>query len=185
MYTVADLRKGQKIEFEGIPYLVADFNFVKPGKGQAMYVCKLKNMLTGSTLAKTFRAVDKIDKPNLEERKLTFSYAEGDSYVFMDENFEQSTLSAEVLGDSRFFLSEEMQVDVLLYNGRPIEVVLPTWIEKKIIETEPGFRGDTANNVMKPAKIAGGYELKVPLFVNQGDLIRIDTRTGEYAERVR
>ncbi len=185
MYTVADLRKGAKIEYEGVPYLVADFNFVKPGKGQAMYVCKLKNLISGSTLAKTFRAVDRIDKPNLEPRKLTFSYAEGDSYIFMDEHFEQSTLSAEVLGDSRFFLCEEMPVEVLYYNDRPIEVVLPTWVEKRIVETEPGFRGDTANNVMKPAKIEGGYELKVPLFVNQGDLIRIDTRTGEYAERVR
>ena len=185
MYEASDLRKGLKIEMEGVPYLVSEFNFVKPGKGQAMYVCRLKNLLSGGTVSKTFRSADKIDKPNLEERKLTFSYANGDAYVFIDDNYEEVTISAEALGNNRFLLSEEMLVQVLFHNGRPLEIVLPTWVEKEITDTEPGYRGDTATNVTKPAKIAGGYEIKVPLFVNKGDMVRIDTRTGEYAERVR
>jgi elongation factor P len=116
---------------------------------------------------------------------MRFSYVEGDQYVFMDKNFEQVNVSAEVLGDSRFFLVEDIEVQVLIHNNRPIGVELPTFVEKEIIETEPGFRGNTATNVTKPAKIAGGYEIQVPLFINQGDVIKIDTRTGGYGDRVR
>jgi elongation factor P len=185
MYEASDLRKGLKVEIEGVPYVITDFNFVKPGKGQAIYNCRLKNLLTGSTMARAFRSNDKLDKPNLEDRRLTFSYAEADTYIFMDEHYEQVRISADVLGVSRFFLTEESPVEVLFHNDRPIEVELPTFVEKEIVETEPGVRGNTATNVMKPARIAGGYELQVPLFVNRGDVIRIDTRTGEYVERAR
>ena len=185
MYEASDLRKGLKVEIDGVPYDIVDFSFVKPGKGQAMYTCKLKNMITGGVIAKTYRSADKIDQPRLEDRKLTFSHVEGDSYVFMDENFEQVILKADVLGQNRLFLADNMEVDVLFHNQNPIELVLPTWVEKEVMETEPGARGNTATNVLKPAKVAGGYELQVPLFVNIGDIIRIDTRTGEYADRVR
>ena len=185
MYSASDLRKGLKVEIDGAPYAITEFNFVKPGKGQAIYNCKLKNMINGATLTRAFRSNDKLDQPNLEERKLAYSFSDGDSYIFLDENYEQVSLSAETLGDARFFLSEEMHVDVLFHNHLPIGVELPTFVEKKVLETEPGYRGNTATNVLKPAKIAGGYELQVPLFINQGDLIRIDTRTGEYVERVR
>lgn len=184
MYSASDLRKGLKIELEGIPYVVADFNFVKPGKGQALYVCKLRNLVSGGTVSKTFRSNDKMDKPNLEEKTLSFSYVEGDRYIFFDESYEQVPIPEEVLGDHRFFLAEEMDVEVLFYNGRPVDVALPTFIEKTIMETEPGARGNTATNVMKPARIEGGFELQVPLFINQGDLIKIDTRTNAYADRV-
>jgi elongation factor P len=184
MYSASDLRKGLKVEIEGVPYVITEFNFVKPGKGQALYNCRLKNMITGLTITKTYRSVDKFDEPRLEQKTLSYSYPEGDHFVFMDEHYEQITISGEVLGDSRHFLVEDISVDVLYHNNRPIEVTLPTFVEKEIVHTEPGARGDTATNVLKSAKIEGGYEIQVPLFVNQGDIVRIDTRTGKYADRV-
>lgn len=185
MYTASDLRKGLRIEIEGMPYIITEYNFLKPGKGAAIYNCKLKNLINGSTLTRSFRSNDTFTEPNLEDRTLRYSYAEGDQYVFMDKNYEQINVSAEVLGESRFFLVEDIEVTVLIHNGRPIGVELPTFVEKEIVETEPGFRGNTATNVMKAAKIEGGYEIQVPLFINQGDVVKIDTRTGAYSDRVR
>ncbi|MBU1693277.1 MAG: elongation factor P [Verrucomicrobia bacterium] len=185
MYTVSDLRKGIKIELDGVPYEVVEFEFYKPGKGQAMYKCRLKNLLMGNTTDRTFRAVDKIGKPDLEERDLVYSYPEGDHYVFMDSRtFEQVTIGAEAIGNQKYFLVENIEVSVLFYNGRAIQVVLPAFVEKVIVETEPGARGDTATNVTKAAKLDNGYEIQVPLFINQGDTVRIDTRTGKYFDRV-
>ena len=183
-YTASDLRKGLKVEMDGVPYAITEFTFVKPGKGAAIYTCRLKNMIDGSTMTRAFRSNDTLGKPDLEERTLRYSYAEGDQYIFLDENYEQVTIPGAVLGDQRHFLFEDVEIRVLFHNGRPVEVTLPTFVEKAIVETEPGVRGDTATNVSKPAKIVGGYELQVPLFVNQGDTIRIDTRTGTYADRV-
>lgn len=185
MYTASDLRKGLKIEIEGVPYLITEFTFVKPGKGQALYTCKLKNLLSGATVTRTFRSNDTFDEPRLEEKKLQYLYAEGDQYVFMDEDFEQYSIPASVLGDVRYFLVEDLPVEVLFYNGKPVEVTPPTFVEKEVIYTEPGLRGNTATNVTKPATVAGGFQLQVPLFVNEGDVIKIDTRTGEYIDRVR
>ncbi|NMA43788.1 MAG: elongation factor P [Oligosphaeraceae bacterium] len=186
MYEASDLRKGLKIELDGEPYIVSDFDFCKPGKGQALYRCKLKNMLTGSTMDRTFRSVDKIDRPNLEEKELHFSYEEGDGvYVFFDSRtHDEVRIDAKVLGDNVYFLDDDMACSVLFYKERPVEITLPFFVEKKIAETEPGARGDTATNVLKPAKIDNGYEIQVPLFVNVGDTVRIDTRTGAYADRV-
>lgn len=185
MYTASDLRKGLKIEVDGAPYVITDFQFVKPGKGQALYRCKMKNLINGATLDKTYRAVEKIDKPNLEQRDLIYSYQDGEHYVFMDSSsYEQVLIDAEVLGEQRYFLVEDMEVEILFHNDLPIEVSLPFFIEKIIVETEPGARGDTATNVMKPAKLDNGYEIQVPIFINQGDRVRIDTRTGKYADRV-
>lgn len=184
MYEPSDLRKGLKIEVDGDPYLITDFDFCKPGKGQALYRCKLKNMITGGTMERTFRSVDKIDKPDLEEKELIFSYDEGDTYVFLDENSEEIRIDVKVLGNQKYFLDDNMECSVLFFRERPIEITLPFFVEKKIVETEPGARGDTATNVTKPAKIDNGYEIQVPLFVNLGDTVRIDTRTGQYADRV-
>ena len=185
MYSASDLRKGLKIELEGVPYEVVDFQFVKPGKGMAMYKCRIRNLLNGNSTDKTFREVDKIGKPDLEERELHYSYPEGDHYVFMDtKTFEQMTIPDTVLGEQKYFLVEELEVSVLYFNGNPLTVTLPSYVEKKIAETEPGARGDTATNVLKPAKLDNGYELGVPLFINQGDTVRIDTRTGKYFDRV-
>jgi elongation factor P len=184
MFAASDLRKGLKVEIDGAPYVITDFQFTKPGKGQAIYTCRLKNMLTGATMTRQYRSNDKVGKPQLEERSLRYSYQDADGYVFFDENYEQVIISAEVLGDSRFFLFEDIEVDVLYFNAQPVEVTLPTFVEKEIVYTEPGVRGDTATNVMKPAKIDTGYEIQVPLFINQGDVIKIDTRTGGYSDRV-
>lgn len=185
MYTASDLRKGLKIELEGQPYTVVEFQFVKPGKGQALYRCRIKNMITGASIEKTFRAVDKIGQPNLEEREMVYSYPDGEHYVFMDQStYEEFHIGKEALGDQRFFLKEDIEVHVLFHNGLPIEVTLPNFIERKIAQTEPGARGDTATNVLKSAKLDNGYEIQVPLFINEGDIVRIDTRTGSYTGRV-
>lgn len=181
----SDLRKGLKIELEGVPFDVVEFNFVKPGKGQAMYKCRIKNLLNGNVTDKTFREVDHIDKPDIEERELHYSYADGDHYAFMDDRtYEQYTIGAEVIGDQKYFLEEGLEIRALYHNGSCISVELPSSVEKVIAETEPGARGDTATNVLKPAKLTNGFEVGVPLFINQGDTIKIDTRTGKYMERV-
>ncbi len=185
MYSASDLRKGLRVEIDGVPFVITDFNFVKPGKGASIYNCRLKNMITGATLTRSYRSNDTLGEPKLEERTMRYSYNDGDDYVFIDKNFEQLTVRTEVLGDNRFFLVEDIEVTILVHNDVPIGVELPTFVEKTIIETEPGARGNTATNVLKPAKIEGGYEIEVPLFINQGDVIRIDTRTGGYSDRVR
>ena len=185
MYSASDLRKGLKVEIEGEPWVVSDFDFCKPGKGQALYRCKLKNMISGNTMDKTYRAVEKIGKPNLAEREVFYSYPEGEFYVFSDgETYEEHRLSRKILGNQVNFLIEDAACKILFFNDQPIEVTLPLFIEKKIAQTEPGARGDTATNVTKPAKIDNGYELNVPIFINEDDVIKIDTRTGEYVERV-
>ncbi|MEM4248386.1 MAG: elongation factor P [Candidatus Nanoarchaeia archaeon] len=185
MYSASDLKKGLKVEIDNQPWVITEFEFCKPGKGTALYRCKLKNIITGSTMDRTYRPTDRIDKPDLEEREIMYSYHDGAFYVFSDnETYEEVRIPESVIGDKKYFLIENAECKVLLYKGQPIEVTLPVFIEKVVTETEPGVRGDTATNVMKPAKIDNGYELQVPLFINQGDIIRIDTRTGEYAERV-
>ena len=185
MYEASDLRKGLKIEMDGDPYIVTEFDFCKPGKGQALYRCKLKNMISGGTTDRTFRSVDKIGKPDLSEKDLIYMYEEGDFYVFQDqETFEDVRIPESVIGKNKYFLDDNMECTVLFFRDKAIEITLPFFVEKKITETEPGARGDTATNVTKPAKIENGYEIAVPLFVNEGDIIRIDTRTGEYADRV-
>ncbi len=186
MFTTSDLRKGIKIELDGEPYLVTDFDFCKPGKGQALYRCRLKHMLNGSTMDKTFRSADKIGKPDLVEKDMIYSYDEGHAYVFIDpKTYDQVYVDPVVIGEQKYFLKEDAECKILFYRDKPIEVTLPNFITGVITETEPGARGDTATNVTKPAKIENGYEINVPLFVNLGDTVRIDTRTGQYSERVK
>jgi elongation factor P len=185
MFSASDLRKGLKIEMDGDPYEVVGFQFVKPGKGQAFYKCKLKNVFTSAVTDKTFRSVDKIGKPDIMEKDMTYSYKDAGNYVFMDdETFEQVEVPPELLGEQTNFILEEMACKVLFFNDRPIEITLPNFVEKEITETEPGARGDTATNVSKPAKIDNGYEIFVPIFINVGDIVRIDTRDGKYSDRV-
>ncbi len=185
MFSASDLRKGLKIELDGQPYVITEFEFCKPGKGTALYRCRVKNLMNGSTMERTYRPVDKIGQPDLEEHELLYSYKEGDVYVFSDnDTFEEIRIEKTKLGDKAYFLIENAECKALFFKGEPIDVTLPVFIEKRIIYTEPGSRGDTATNVMKPAKLDNGYELNVPLFINEGDLIKIDTRTGLYAERV-
>ncbi len=185
MYSASDLRKGLKILWEGQPYEIVEFQFVKPGKGAAMYKCRVRHMLQGNTIEKTFREVDSFEKPDLESRELQFSYEDGGQFVFSDpDTYEESRVDGDVLGRNALLLSDTMEVDVLFYNGKAVAVTLPIFVEKVIIETEPGFKGNTATNTYKPAKVEGGFEIQVPLFINEGDNVRIDTRTGEYADRV-
>lgn len=185
MYSASDLKKGLKIEIDGEPYEVVDFQFSKPGKGQALYRCKIKNFLTGATIDKTYRSGDKIDKPDLTQRDMVYSYPQGNLFVFMDEEtFEQVEIGEDVIGDKKFFLEEDMPVKILFHNNRPIDIELPLSVEKTIAKTEPGVRGDTATNTLKPAELDNGLEIQVPLFINEGDIVEIDTRTGEYKTRV-
>lgn len=186
MYTSSDLKKGLKIELDGTPWIITDFDFSKPGKGQAIYNCKLKNMITGSTMSRNYRSNDKFKKPGLEQRVIRFSYENAGQYIFMNDDFEEVIVDAEVLGDNKLFLEDDMAVEALYFNERVIELEFPNLIERKVDNCDVGAKGNTAaGKVMKPAQIESGYQLQVPLFVNAGDIIRIDTRTGEYADRVR
>lgn len=186
MLDASDLRKGLKIEIEGQPYLITDFDFSKPGKGQAIYNCKLKNMLTGSSMSRSFRSNDRFEKPELLQKPLRFSYESAGVYVFQNEDFEEVTITEAVLGQNKYFLLDDMPINALFFNNEVIEVELPNLVERKVLTCDVGTKGNTAaGKVTKPCTVEGGYELAVPLFVNEGDTIRIDTRTGEYADRVR
>ena len=186
MYESSDLRKGLKISIDGDPYVVVQFDFVKPGKGQALYKCRLKNMITGTQFDKTYRSGEKFEPANLEEIKMEYLYADGDTFCFMNsDNYEQEFLSADQVGDAVSLLKENTVCDVLLYDGRPIGITLPIFMELEIIKADPWVKGDTASGDTKPATVETGYELQVPPFIEEGELIRIDTRTGAYVERVK
>lgn len=185
MYSTAEFRKGLKIEFQGEPFIIVDFQHVKPGKGGAFVRTRLKSLLTGLVREETFRSGDKVGRPDLQEREMQFLYQEGGQYCFMDTNtYEQFYMSADQLGDSRLYLQEQVQVKVLFFRGQPIAVELPNFVELRVAETEPGVRGDTASGATKPARLETGAVVQVPLFVQQGDLLKVDTRTGQYIERV-
>lgn len=186
MYETSDIRKGLKIQFDGVPYIVIDFQFVKPGKGRAFTRTRIKNMLTGSVLDKTFFTGEKFAPADVEEKQMQFSYADGDTYHFMDTtSYEDVGIHAEQLGEAKNYLIDNLVCAVLFYNGRAVGVTPPNFVELRVAETEPGIRGDTASNVTKAATMHTGATFQVPLFVNKGDFVRIDTRTGEYLERVR
>jgi elongation factor P len=185
MYSASDLKKGLKIEIDGDPCVITQFEFSKPGKGQALYRCKIKNLITGNQFDKTYRSVEKVKKCALMSRDYTFSYIDGEEYVFSDnETYEEVRLNDEILGDLKYFIVDDMPVEILFHNERALDITLPNFVEMVISETEPGARGDTATNVSKPAKLENGYEINVPIFINEGDVIRIDTRTGAYSDRV-
>ncbi len=186
MLDASDLRKGLKIQIDGQPYLITDFDFSKPGKGQAIYNCKMKNMLNGSSMSRSFRSNDRFEKPELTQKALRFSYENSGEFVFQNEDFEEVLIPADVLGKNKYFLMDDMPVEALVFNNEVIEVELPNLVERKVIACDLGAKGNTAaGKVLKPATVEGGYELSIPLFVNEGDVIRIDTRTGEYADRLR
>lgn len=186
MYESSDLRKGLKIEIDGDPYEIAEFQFVKPGKGQALYKCRLKNMLTGSQIDKTYRSGEKFTPADLEERQMEYLYTDGVEYHFMNvQTYEQEAVSAEVLGDSVKLLKENTVCDVLLFRGNPIGVSLPNFIELQVVKADPWVKGDTASGSSKPAELETGLVVQVPPFIEEGQKIRIDTRTGQYVERVK
>lgn len=184
LYDINEVRKGNKLDIDGDPYIVVNVDFRKPGKGTPSTQVKMKNMITGSVLERTYKSGEKLQGADIEEREMQFLYPEGDHLVFMDNSsYEQVSVDAHQV-EERGFLLDNSICEVLFFNGKPIGVTLPTFVEMEIVETEPGFKGDTANNVLKPAKLTTGATVQVPLFISQGDRVRIDTRTGEYVERV-
>ena len=186
MLESGDLRKGLKLDIDGEPYVIVQFEFVKPGKGQALYKCKLKNMVTGAQFDKTFRSGEKFKTADLEEVEMEYLYFDGDGYCFMNtSNYEQEMMSADQVGDVSTLLKENTVCSVLLFEGRPIGVTLPNFVELRITQAEPWARGDTASGDTKPATLETGMVVQVPPFVNEGEKVKIDTRTRAYVERVK
>lgn len=186
MASMSDLKKNLKILIDGDPYVVIEAQFVKPGKGTAFTKCRIKNLITGSVLERTWRSNEAVDLADTENRKMEYLYQEGEHFVFMDrETYEQFHVEEEVLGDDTRWLIDNLVTDVLFFNGKPVGVELPTFVEMQITHCEPGVRGDTATGASKPATLITGATVNVPLFVNEGEWLKIDTRTGEYVERVK
>jgi len=185
MYETSDIRKNLKVEIDGIPYIVVDFQFVKPGKGNGFTRTKLKNMKTGSILERTYRSGEKFTPAALEEKSMQYLYPDGDQLCFMDtETYEQVFLTQDQVGERRNLLSENLVVDILFHGVEAIGVTLPTFVEVEVGESDPGVKGDTASGASKPATLVTGATIQVPLFIDEGDTLKIDTRTGDYVERV-
>jgi len=186
LISTSDFRKGLKIEFRGEPYEIVDFMHVKMGRGGANVKTKMKNLKTGSVVEETIRSGEKFPTPELEEKKMQFLYIQDGLYYFMDqETFEQIPLTSDQLGDAKLFLKENIEVKILNYRGTPLNVELPTFIELVVAQTAPGYKGDTASGGGKPATLETGAVVRVPFHINEGDTIKVDTRTSEYIERVR
>ena len=183
--STSEFRNGLKIELDGEPFIMVEFQHVKPGKGGAFVRTKLKNLKTGSVLEKTFRSGEKVGVPDVEEKEMQYLYKDKDQYVFMDNTtFEQVTLSKDHLGGSENYLQENINVTLLYHNKQPIGITLPIFVQLKIAKTSPGIKGDTVGGGNKPATLETGAVIQVPLFLNEGDTVKIDTRTGSYVERV-
>ncbi|MBR2520611.1 MAG: elongation factor P [Oscillospiraceae bacterium] len=186
MITAGDFRNGVTFEMDGQVMQVVEFQHVKPGKGSAFVRTKMKNVITGAVTETTFNPTEKFEEAFVERRDMEYLYNDGDLYYFMDsETYEQMPINKDVLGDNFRFVKDNMVCKILSYKGSVFGVEPPTFIDLEITETDPGFRGDTATNVLKPATLETGAVVKVPLFLSVGDKIRIDTRTGEYLERAK
>jgi elongation factor P len=186
MYTASDLRKGLKIVIDNEPYIIIDFQFSKPGKGQALYKCKLKNMITGVIIDKTYRSIDTFQPADLEEKKMQFLYKQDNQYCFMDmETYEQVFLTEDQVGDAKNFLTDNLEVEVLFFEGKPIGIELPNFVDIKVVKSEPWVKGDSVSSNTKPVVLETGYVIRVPTFIEEGEKIRVDTRTGEYVTRIK
>lgn len=186
MYSAQDLRKGLKVQIDGEPYIITEFDFSKPGKGQALYRTKMRNMITGNQFTQTYRSNDKFEKPDLEERTMQFLYSQGDEFHFMDTtSYEQTFLTRDQLGDNTNFLIDNMEVQVLFFGDKAIDISLPIFVNLTVTRADPWVKGDTSGTDTKPVTVETGYQLQVPPFVEEGVKIQIDTRTGEYMTRVK
>ena len=184
MVTAGDFRNGVTFEMDGNVYSIIEFQHVKPGKGAAFVRTKIRNVISGAVTEKTFSPTDKYPTAYVERKDMQYLYNDGDLYYFMDsETYEQLPISPNVLGDNFRFVKENMVCKVLSYKGNVFGIEPPNFVELQVTETEPGVKGDTATNVTKPATLETGAEIKVPIFINEGEMIRVDTRTGEYMER--
>ena len=184
MITAGDFRKGLTIEWDDGVWVVVDFQHVKPGKGAAFVRTKVKNIMTGAVIERSFNPTDKMPRAIIETKEMNYLYKDGDLYYFMDmETYEQLPLSHDQVEDAIPFVKEDTTVQVRFFKGKPFSVEAPNFVVLEVVDTEPGFKGDTASNTYKPAKLETGLEVQVPLFINIGDKLRVDTRTSEYMER--
>ncbi len=185
-YNTSDFRKGLKVQIDGEPYLMVECNFVKPGKGNAFYKCKLRNLVRNTMLDRTYKGGDSLEVADVNEIDSQYLYRQGDTFVFMDNtSYEQYELSAEQVDDGWKYLKEGMICSMTLFNNNPIIIAPPNHVELTVEYCEPGAKGNTATNVTKPCKMETGAEVHCPAFINIGDLIKVDTRTGHYVERVK
>ncbi len=181
----SEFRKGLKIEVDGEPFEIVEFQHVKPGKGSAFVRTSIRSLLSGRVLQPTFKSGDKVGKPDIEEREMQYLYKQGDDFYFMDnKSYEQTFIGEKVLGESRNFLKENINASILFYNGKAIGISLPNSVDLKVVKCDPGIRGDTVSGAQKPAELETGYTVNVPLFINEGDVLKIDTRDGKYLTRV-
>ena len=181
----SQFKNGLKLEMDGEPFVMTYFQHVKPGKGGAFVRTKLRSLRSGRTQDKTFRSGEKVEEADVEDRRMQYLYLDGDGLVFMDtSSYDQISISLEQVGEAKKWLKENTEVDVLLYKGNPINIDLPAFIQVEISQTDPGMKGDTASGATKPATLETGAVIQVPLFIKEGETIRVDTRTGEYVERV-
>jgi elongation factor P len=186
MYSCSDLKKGLKLLIDGEPHVIVQYDFTKPGKGQSLYKCKLRNMITGSLFDRTYRSGESFEPASLEERDMQYLYKDDSGHVFMDKKtYEQVILTEETLGDDKYFLIDNMDVEILMYGERAIGITLPIFVNLRVTQSDPWVKGDTAAGNNKPATVETGYTLQVPSFVDEGVLIQIDTRTGNYVTRVK
>ncbi|HMM32336.1 MAG TPA: elongation factor P [Clostridia bacterium] len=185
MVMAGDFRKGVTVEIDGNVWVIADFQHVKPGKGAAFVRTRLKNVMTGAVLERTFNPTDKYPRAVIETKEMQYLYSDGELYYFMDtETYEQLPLNFDQVEDAIPYIVENQNVSIRFFKGKAFSVEAPNFVELTVTETEPGFRGDTATGTNKPATLETGLKISVPLFVNEGDRIRVDTRSGEYMERV-
>jgi len=185
MYETSDFKNGLKIEMDGYPWSIVSFQHVKPGKGNAFTRTKLRNLVLGTTIERTFKSGEKFTPADIEYKEMNFLYKDANGFNFMDtSSYEQIHLAPEALGDEKQFLKDNTTVNVMFYKGRAISVELPVFMQLEVTETEPGFKGDTATNTFKEALLESGAKVMVPLFINKGDVLKIDTREGTYVERV-
>jgi elongation factor P len=181
-----EIRNGAKIEVDGEPFIIVEFQHVKPGKGGAFVRTKLRSLKTGNVVDRTFRSGDKLEQPDIDEMEMQFLYSAEGQYFFMDtKSYEQIFILQEHLGESKNFLKENMVAKIIFYEGKPLSVELPIFVELKIVKTDPGVRGDTATGGTKVAIVETGANVKVPLYLEEGAVIKVDTRSGEYVERVK
>ncbi|UCF57710.1 MAG: elongation factor P [Deltaproteobacteria bacterium] len=186
MYNASDLRKGLKIQIDNEPYIIIEFQFSKPGKGQALYRCKLRDMITGVIIDRTYRSGDTFEPADLQERKMQYLYNQENEFYFMDvENYEQSMLTAEQVGDAKNYLIDNLEVDILLFEDKPIGITLPNFVDILVTRADPWVKGDSVSGDSKPVTLETGYVLRVPPFIEEGTKITVDTRTGEYVTRVK
>lgn len=185
MYETGDFKKGLKIMVEGQPFTILDFQHVKPGKGNQFSRTKMRNLLTGQLLERTFKSGERFEVPDVMNKEMNYLYKDDNGYNFMDkETFEQICMTENEIGEAKNFLTENLEVVILFYNERPVSCDVPKAVNLKVAQTDPGMRGDTVTGATKPATMETGLVIKVPLHINEGDMLRVDTQTGDYVSRV-